>query len=87
MKDELIETMCTEFWAEQIQIEKKLFWIFKYIDTDIVLKTRNYIVYINPRHIKSAYQINKNNVEYMKVLVGNTRYTMVLSEYQKLIME
>ena len=87
MKDELIETTCTEFWAEQIQIEKKLFWIFKYIDRDVVLKNRNYIVYINPRYINSAYHINKNNVEYMKVLVGNTRHTMVLSEYQKLIQE
>jgi predicted ATP-grasp superfamily ATP-dependent carboligase len=74
MKDELIETICTEFWAE-------------YIDRDIVLKNRNYIVYINPRYINSAYHINKNNVEYMKVLVGNTRHTMVLSEYQKLIAE
>ena len=72
MKDELIETICTEFWTECI-------------DRDIVLKNRNYIVYINPRYINSAYHINKNNVEYMKVWVGNVHYTMVLSEYQKLI--
>lgn len=44
-------------------------------------------MYINPRYINSAYQINKNNVEYMKVLVGNTHHIMVLSEYHKLIAE